>query len=70
MTEVVTLDFLAQQQTRMLDEIAQFRNDMLVMSAIVQRLDGTMQGLVNEVRATHQQIARLVQRLERLETHA
>lgn len=63
----ITLEFLAQQQDRMLAELGQFRDDMRVMTAILQRLDGTMQGLVNEVRATHQQIARLVQRLEKIE---
>lgn len=63
----ITLDFLAKQQTRMLDELGQFRDDMRVMAAILQRLDGTLQGLVNEVRATHQQIARIVQRLEKME---
>lgn len=63
----ITLDFIAKQQTLMLDELGQFRDDMRVMAAILQRLDGTLQGLVSEVRATHQQIARLVQRLEKLE---
>lgn len=60
-------DFIPTQQNRMLDELGQLRDDMRVMAATLQRLDGTLQGLVNEVRATHQQIARVVQRLEKLE---
>lgn len=51
----------------MLTEMAQFRDDMRVMTAIVQRLDGTVQGLVSEVRAVHSQIGRFGQRLEKLE---
>jgi hypothetical protein len=43
------------------------RDDMGVMMAILQRLDGTVGGLVNEVRATHSQHSRLRARVEALE---
>jgi hypothetical protein len=32
------------------------RDDMAVLTAIVQRIDGTLSGLVNEIRATHAQL--------------
>jgi hypothetical protein len=63
----LTLSFLARQQERLVDEIGQMRDDLRVMAAIVQRLDGTMQGLVNEVRASHAREDRLARRVERLE---
>jgi hypothetical protein len=63
----VTLDFVAQQQARILNEFATFRDDLRVMMAIIQRLDGTVGGLVNEVRASHSRHDRLVRRVETLE---
>jgi hypothetical protein len=69
-----TLDFLAQQQTRILAELADARSerandraDMTVLVAIVQRLDASVQGLTNEVRALHGQIGRFAVRLQRIE---
>ena len=38
----ITLDFLASHQDRILDEIGQVRDDMRVMAAMIQRLDGTV----------------------------
>jgi hypothetical protein len=74
MTEI-TLDFLSGQQVRLLEEMrgireemGQMRDDIRVMAAIVQGLDGTMQGLVNEVRASHARFDRLYRRLRALET--
>lgn len=73
MTEV-TLDFLAEQQVRLLaemramrEEMGQMRDDMRLVSAMVQRLDGTMQGLVNEVRASHSRFDRLDRRVRAVE---
>jgi len=44
------------------------RDDVAVLTAIVQRLDGTMAaGLVNEIRATHSQYNRLDRRVRELE---
>jgi hypothetical protein len=74
MTEI-TLDFLSGQQVRLLEEMrgireemGQMRDDIRVIAAIVQRLDGTVQGLVNEVRASHARFDRLDRRLRALET--
>ena len=62
-----TLEFLAQQQARILTELADMRADMTVLLAIVQRLDASVQGLTNEVRALHGQIGRFAIRLQRIE---
>ena len=70
----VTLDFLAQQQARILSELADGRverandrADMAVLLAIVQRLDASVPGLTNEVRALHGQVGRLVAGVQRIE---
>ncbi|HUN41228.1 MAG TPA: hypothetical protein VMU81_13140 [Acetobacteraceae bacterium] len=65
-----TLEFLAQQQAKIINELADQRADMAVLLAIVQRLDGSTQGLVGEDRALHGQIGRFGHRLRRLETAA
>jgi hypothetical protein len=67
----ITLDFLAQQQARLLEAMGQLRDDVRVMAAaIVQRLDGTVQGLINEVRAEHSRFERLDRRVRVLEEGA
>lgn len=58
---------IARQQRLVLSEIGTMRDDMAVMMAILQRLDGTVAGLVNEVRAMHSQHARLSRRVGELE---
>lgn len=67
MSGTVTLDFLASQQARILDEVASMRTDHAVLLAIVQRMDATMTGLLGEVRALRGQIRRFGHRVERLE---
>ena len=70
MPDPVTLEFLAQQQARILSELADLRSeraDMTVLLAIVQRLDATVGGLTTEVRALHGQIARFRNRLDQME---
>jgi hypothetical protein len=66
----ITLDFLAQQQARLLEAMGQLRDDIRVMAAIVQRLDGTVQGLINEVRAERSRFERLDRRVSALEEGA
>ena len=58
---------ISRQQVKVLAEIGTMRDDMAVMMAILMRLDGTVAGLVNEVRAMHSQHARLVRRVDALE---
>ena len=65
--DAVTLAFLAQQQAKVINELADQRADMAVLLAIVQRMDGTMHGLLGEVRALHGQIGRFGHRLRELE---
>ena len=62
------LTMIARQQKQLLMEMGTNRDDMAVMLAILQRLDGTVSGLVNEIRATHSQHARLANRVRDLET--
>ena len=63
----VSLVFLADGQRRVIDEQARLREDMAVLLAIVQRLDGTVQGLVAETRAQHARLERTLRRVDRLE---
>jgi hypothetical protein len=70
MSETVTLELLAGQQARILDELANMRADHTVLLAIVQRMDATLGGLLGEVRALHGQIGRFGHRVERLEQAA
>jgi predicted nucleic acid-binding Zn-ribbon protein len=70
-----TLDFVAQQQQRIIDELRESRereerlsDDMGVLLAMMQRLDGTVQGLVSEVRAEQSRFSRLERRVREIET--
>jgi hypothetical protein len=72
--EPVTLEFLARQQRRILEEIGivrtemgSFRDDMGVLTAMVLRLDGTVGLVLTELRAMHSQHQRLANRVRRLE---
>ena len=53
---------------RLTDEVASLRDDMQVLTAIVQRLDNSHTRLLTEIRATHAQVSRLGNRVRRLET--
>ena len=59
---------LMRQQRETLSEMRIMRDDMNVLAAIVQRMDGTLSGLVNEIRATHSQLSRMDRRVRDLET--
>lgn len=70
MPETITLEFLAGQQRRMLDETGSMRDDIKVLTAIVlrhetmlQRLDETLNGVLGQMRARVAQNARVVDRL-------
>ena len=76
--EPVTLEFLARQQQRLIEEMrtgfrsvreemASFRDDMQVLTAMVMRLDGTVGLVLTELRAMHSQHNRLAARVRRLE---
>jgi len=67
MSEPPSLELIFRQQQRVLTEIGSLRDDMGVIMAILQRIDGTMAGLINEVRAMHSRHNRLARRVEALE---
>jgi chromosome segregation ATPase len=69
-----SLELLMRQQERVLDElrlvrgdIGDFKADMEVQSAIIRRLDQSIQSLTGELRALAAQQDRQRQRLERLQ---
>lgn len=69
-TAPVTLEFIAAQQSRLLNEMADMRADMAVLLAISQRLDSTVGGVTAELRALHGQIGRFRYRLDQMQPAA
>jgi hypothetical protein len=61
------LGLLMRQQGELLSEMRIMRDAMAVLAAVVQRMDGTLAGLVNEIRATHAQFSRMDRRVRSLE---
>jgi hypothetical protein len=61
------LNFLVRQNERILTEVGSLRDDMAVLTAMVMRLDGSHAALLQETRATHAQIARMNDRIRKLE---
>jgi len=61
------INFLARQSERIMSEIASLRDDAAVLTSIVLRLDGSMTAGLQEMRATHTQIARMNDRIRKLE---
>lgn len=61
------INFLARQSERIMSEIASLRDDAAVLTSIVLRLDGSMTAVLQEMRATHTQIARMSDRIRKLE---
>ena len=67
MPETVTLEFLAAQQRRMLDEMASMRDDIKVLTAIVLRHEETLIRILEQLTAMVAQNARVVDRLRALD---
>lgn len=72
--EPITLEFIARQQQRMIEEMGSMRDamgtmrrDMQVLTAMVMRLDGTVGLVLTELRAMYSQHNRLASRVGRLE---
>ena len=63
----ITLEFLSRQQTKLLDQMASFREDMTILTAIAMRVEGAVTALTTEVRAMHSRHDRLVRRVDKLE---
>ena len=64
---VIDLAFVGQALQRLTSEVASLRDDMRVLTAIVQRLDNSHGRLLEEVRAIHRQQSRFGERLRQLE---
>jgi len=67
MIEAPDLRFVARQLDRLLNEMGSMRDEMRVQGAMIQRLDGTSNAVLEELRAVHSQIARLTDRVRKLE---
>ena len=74
MAETVTLEFLATQQRRILDEmvsmrgdVASIRDDIRVLTAIVLRHEETLIRILEQITAMVAQNARMVDRMHVLE---
>lgn len=63
----INLEFLARQMDRVITEVGSLRDDMSVLTALALRLDATMIGVQQELRATHSQIQRMNDRVRKLE---
>jgi len=63
----IDLAYVGRALQRLTDEVASLRDDMQVLTAIVQRLDNSHSRLLAEIRATHSQVSRLSDRVRRLE---
>jgi hypothetical protein len=57
-------------QAEIREELGSMRDDAAVLLAIVMRIDGTVSGLLHEVRAMHSQHSRLANRVTALEKPA
>jgi hypothetical protein len=64
---VVDLAYIGQALQRLTGEVASLRDDMHVLTAIVQRLDNSQGRMLEEIRAMHRQHSRLGERVRQLE---
>ncbi len=58
------LNFIARQIDRLITEVGGLRDELRVQGAMIMRLDGSHTVLLEELRATHAQIARLIDRAQ------
>lgn len=61
------LTFIAKKLDHVLTELGYFRDETAVQTAMIVRLDATVDGLKQEVRALHSQNARIEKRVHVLE---
>ena len=67
MAEGITLEFLARQLDRVLDRIGTMEDQITVLTGIVMRLEGSLQGLAVETRGMYRLLDRVEQRVRKLE---
>jgi hypothetical protein len=65
--QVTDLNFVGRQLKQVLGDLGALGEDVAVLTAVTMRLDGTVSGLVNEVRALHSQHGRMANRVRALE---
>ena len=63
----IDLGYLGLAMQRMITELASLRDDMHVLTAIVQRLDNSQGRMLEELRGMHRQYSRLSERVPQLE---
>ena len=68
MAEQVDLNFIARRLDQLGNDVANMRDDIVVLTAMVSRLETSVTSLVQEMRATHSQMARIDNRLRKLES--
>ena len=64
---IVDLAYVGRALQRLTSEVASLRDDMNVLTAIVQRLDNSQGRILEEIRAMHRQPSRFGERLRHLE---
>lgn len=63
----VSLEFIAHQLERLIGDVADTRDDIIVVTAMVTRLEASLQALTVETRAMQRQFARMNERVRKLE---
>jgi hypothetical protein len=65
--EEITLEFVARQLDRVLNRIGTVEDQVTVLTGIVMRVDGSIEGLATEMRGMYRLIERLEHRVRKLE---
>ena len=65
--ETITLQFLARQNERLVNEVLTLKDEMLVQGATTRRLDVGQSAMLDELRAIRAQITRMNDRITKLE---
>ena len=64
----IDLEYIGHALQRLTSEVASLRDDLHVLTAVVQRLDNSHGRMLEDIRAMHRQHSRLTDRVRRLET--
>jgi len=70
MAETITLEFLGTQMLRLIEEQARVRDSITVLTGIVIRLEGAVQGLTLEIAGLRSMVLDHDRRLRKLEEGA
>ena len=62
------LNFIDRRLDQLGNDVANTRDDIVVLTAMVSRVESSVTSLVQEMRATHSQMVRLDNRLRKLES--